>query len=80
MYSFWNTKDKRTEIVSLSLFDGAVGSHHLNPWKRPTWSDTRSSYEPKLPIVLQRSFIFPTRMKVRASDAISMPLHFCTHV
>jgi hypothetical protein len=63
VYSYWNSKEKRTELVSLSLFDGAVGSHSLNLWKRPHWSDTRSSYESKLPIVLQRSFVYPMRIK-----------------
>lgn len=62
VYSYWNLKEKRTEMVSLSLFDGAVGMHSLNPWKRPTWSTTRSSFDPKAPFVLQKSFIYPTKI------------------
>lgn len=54
-----------TQLVSLFLFDGAIGSHELNLWKRPFWTTTRSSYEPKLPIVLQRAFLLPTRVRVR---------------
>lgn len=63
MYSFWNAKDKRTEMVSLSLFDGAVGANNLNPWKRPSWSESRSSFDPRAPFVLQKSFIFPTKVE-----------------
>ncbi|DAZ96461.1 TPA: hypothetical protein N0F65_006507 [Lagenidium giganteum] len=63
VYSFWNTKDKRTEMVSLALYEGAVGTHNLNPWKRPSWSDVRSSYDPRPPFVLQKSFIYPTRVR-----------------
>ncbi|RLN13818.1 hypothetical protein BBJ28_00017269, partial [Nothophytophthora sp. Chile5] len=62
VYSFWNAKEKRTELVSLSLFDGAVGMHSLNPWKRPAWTDSRSSYDSKAPFVLQKSFIYPTKI------------------
>ncbi|POM70688.1 Endoplasmic reticulum protein, partial [Phytophthora palmivora] len=51
-----------TEMVSLSLFDGAVGMHSLNPWKRPSWTSTRSSFDSKAPFVLQKSFIYPTKI------------------
>ncbi|GMF19716.1 unnamed protein product [Phytophthora lilii] len=64
VYSYWNAKEKRTELVSLSLFDGAVGMHSLNPWKRPSWTDTRSSFDSKAPFVLQKSFIYPTKITV----------------
>ncbi|CEG39486.1 er membrane protein complex subunit partial [Plasmopara halstedii] len=62
VYSFWNIKEKRTEMVSLSLFEGAVGMHSLNPWKRPSWPSSRSSFDPKAPFVLQKSFIYPTKI------------------
>ncbi|CAI5747328.1 unnamed protein product [Peronospora destructor] len=62
VYSYWNYKEKRTELVSLSLFDGAVGMHSLNLWKRPSWTSTRSSFDPKAPFVLQKSFIYPTKI------------------
>eukprot|EP00644_Phytophthora_capsici_P001787 jgi/Phyca11/526931/estExt2_fgenesh1_pm.C_PHYCAscaffold_140064 len=62
VYSFWNSKEKRTELVSLSLFDGAVGMHSLNLWKRPSWTPTRSSFDSKAPFVLQKSFIYPTKI------------------
>jgi outer membrane protein assembly factor BamB len=67
VYSYWNSKEKRTEMVSLSLFDGAVGMHSLNPWKRPSWSPSRSSFDSKAPFVLQKSFIYPTKITVRTS-------------
>ncbi|GLD92016.1 hypothetical protein PINS_up000549 [Pythium insidiosum] len=63
VYSFWNSKEKRTELVSLSLFDGAIGTHGLNLWKRPSWNEFRSSYDPRAPFVLQRSFIYPARIQ-----------------
>ncbi|KAE8994029.1 hypothetical protein PR003_g20627 [Phytophthora rubi] len=62
VYSVWNSKEKRTEMVSLSLFDGAVGMHSLNPWKRPSWTSSRSSFDSKAPFVLQKSFIYPTKI------------------
>ncbi|RMX69679.1 hypothetical protein KXD40_006786 [Peronospora effusa] len=62
VYSYWNYKEKRTEMVSLSLFDGAMGMHSLNLWKRPSWTSTRSSFDPKAPFVLQKSFIYPTKI------------------
>ncbi|KAG2767656.1 hypothetical protein PC129_g16298 [Phytophthora cactorum] len=62
VYSYWNFKEKRTEMVSLSLFDGAVGMHSLNPWKRPSWTSSRSSFDSKAPFVLQKSFIYPTKI------------------
>ncbi|CCI49518.1 unnamed protein product [Albugo candida] len=63
VYTFWNASKKMTQLVSLFLFDGAIGSHELNLWKRPFWTTTRSSHEPKLPIVLQRAFLLPTRVR-----------------
>ncbi|GMF60640.1 unnamed protein product [Phytophthora fragariaefolia] len=66
VYSFWNSKEKRTEMVSLSLFDGAVGMYSLNPWKRPSWTSSRSSFDSKAPFVLQKSFIYPTKITVSA--------------
>ncbi|KAI9907941.1 hypothetical protein PsorP6_003227 [Peronosclerospora sorghi] len=63
VYSYWNARDKRTEMVSLALFEGAVGTYALNPWKRPfAWPLTRSSFDPKAPIVLAKSFIYPTKI------------------
>ena len=54
-----------TQVASVLFFDGAIGSHELDPWKRPLWTETRSSYDSKLPIVLQRAFLFPARIAVR---------------
>ncbi|TMW65798.1 hypothetical protein Poli38472_008440 [Pythium oligandrum] len=62
VYTYWNSKDKRTELVSLSLYDGAVGTHSLNLWKRPSWNEVRSSYDPRAPFVLQKSFVFPAKI------------------
>ncbi|CAI5730027.1 unnamed protein product [Hyaloperonospora brassicae] len=62
VYSYWNVEEKRSEMVSLSLFDGAVGMHSLNPWKRPSWTSTWSSFDPRAPFILQKSFIYPTKI------------------
>nr|CCA25944.1 conserved hypothetical protein [Albugo laibachii Nc14] len=62
VYAFWNAERKMTQVASVLFFDGAIGSHELNPWKRPLWTETRSSYDSKLPIVLQRAFLFPARI------------------
>ncbi|TDH71102.1 hypothetical protein CCR75_003513 [Bremia lactucae] len=62
VYSYWNVLTKRTEMVSLALFDGAIGMHSLNPWKRPSWTPSRSSFDATAPFVLQKSFIYPTKI------------------
>lgn len=67
VYSFWNTKEKRTEIVQMLLYEGAVGKHQLNPWRRPAWNDWRSSFDPRPPFVLQKSFVYPSRIRTLAS-------------
>ncbi|CAK4661838.1 hypothetical protein LEN26_005748 [Aphanomyces euteiches] len=59
VYSFWSTKSKRTELVSLTLVEGGVPANGLNPWKQPYWANAKTSFDPKLPIVLQKSFIYP---------------------
>ncbi|OQR81307.1 hypothetical protein THRCLA_11841, partial [Thraustotheca clavata] len=60
VYSFYSLKNKRTELVSLALFERAIGARDLNPWVRPSWSDFKSSFDPKAPYVLQKSFIYPS--------------------
>ncbi|RHY78565.1 hypothetical protein DYB30_000035 [Aphanomyces astaci] len=59
VYSYWNTKSKRTELVSLTLVEGGVPANGLNPWKQPRWASAKSSFEPKLPVVLQKTFVYP---------------------
>ncbi|RHY35446.1 hypothetical protein DYB32_000109 [Aphanomyces invadans] len=64
VYSFWSTKSKRTELVSLTLVEGGVPATGLNPWQQPSWASEKSSFEPKLPVVLQKSFIYPASISV----------------
>ncbi|KDO31298.1 hypothetical protein SPRG_03914 [Saprolegnia parasitica CBS 223.65] len=60
VYTFWSLKTKRTELVSVALFERAIGARDLNPWVRPVWADSKSSFDAKAPYVLQKSFIFPS--------------------
>ncbi|OQR94099.1 hypothetical protein ACHHYP_01814 [Achlya hypogyna] len=60
VYTYWSRKAKRTELVSVALFERAIGARDLNPWVRPAWADSKSSFDAKAPYVLQKSFIFPS--------------------
>lgn len=72
MYTYWNEKYQRSEMGSIALYDGALGSRALNLWKRPTWNPQWSSFSTKLPIVLQKNFIFPTHVHVGLVRCMSL--------
>ncbi|CAM9391171.1 unnamed protein product [Chrysoparadoxa australica] len=59
VYSFWNHKSGRTEMSSLSLYEGMVAKYGLNPFNKPTWSPKFSSFESQPPITLQKTYVFP---------------------
>lgn len=54
-------------MASLAFYDGSVHSHGLNLFKRPKYDTCQSSFAKQDPIVLQKSFIFPTGIKAMAS-------------
>ena len=64
LYSFWNMNEMRTELVSMVLYEGAIARTGLHLWKRPTWVTSMSSFTATAPIILQKSFIFPTPVQV----------------
>mmetsp|Transcript_41948 Transcript_41948/g.84760 ORF Transcript_41948/g.84760 Transcript_41948/m.84760 type:complete len:995 (+) Transcript_41948:1441-4425(+) len=59
VYSYWNTKAKRSEVGVLSLYEGMVGPYDLNPLKVPLQTLEFSSLSAKGPVVMQRTFVFP---------------------
>ncbi|CAM9803288.1 unnamed protein product, partial [Discosporangium mesarthrocarpum] len=59
VYTYWSAKAHRTEMSSLSFYDGMIDKYGLSPFNRPEWKETFSSFESRSPIVLQKTFIFP---------------------
>merc|ERR1711871_789878 len=67
--SYWNRAAQRTEIWSLSLYEGEVDPDGLNPWSTipdavpqdqdGSVSRSFSSFAAQDPVALQKSFIFP---------------------
>jgi len=45
VYTFWSRANKRTEISSITLYEGAMGKFDLNPWKYKTNGTTFSSMD-----------------------------------
>jgi hypothetical protein len=75
VYTYWNSKAKRTELGSMVLYEGFVDKYGLSPWTRPEIADEFSSHAAPTPIVLHKTFVFPTAVRAMAS---SMTLHGIT--
>lgn len=64
--TFWNSRSRRPEIASASMYEGAIGTYDLAPWKLRTaksLSPNISSYTSLLPVVRHRTFILPVTVK-----------------
>eukprot|EP00903_Cladosiphon_okamuranus_P020118 g18474.t1 len=59
VYSYWSAISHRTEMSTLSLYEGMIDKYGLSPFNRPEWKEEFSSFESRVPIVLQKTFIFP---------------------
>ncbi|CAM9409723.1 unnamed protein product [Laminaria digitata] len=59
VYSYWSAANRRTEVSTLSLYEGMIDKYGLSPFNRPEWKEDFSSFESRVPIVLQKTFIFP---------------------
>ncbi|CAB1113817.1 unnamed protein product [Ectocarpus sp. CCAP 1310/34] len=59
VYSYWSAASHRTEMSTLSLYEGMIDKYGLSPFNRPEWKEEFSSFESRVPIVLQKTFIFP---------------------
>jgi hypothetical protein len=68
VYSYWNQKARRSEMGSICLYEQAVEKYGLNPWTRPDFASTFSSYAAPTPVVHHRSFIFPLAVKALATS------------
>lgn len=74
--SYWNQGAQRTEIWSLSLYEGEVDPDALNPWSSLPDAVTQdengvagtfSSFASNDPVALQKSFIFPQGISALAT-------------
>ena len=64
--TFWNTRARRPELASASMYEGAIGTYDLAPWKLRTaqsLSPNISSYTSFIPVVRHRTFILPVTIK-----------------
>lgn len=68
VYSYWNQKARRSEMGSVCLYEQAVEKYGLNPWTKPDFTDTFSSFASPTPVVHHRSFIFPLAVKALATS------------
>jgi len=68
VYSYWNQKARRSEMGSVALYEQAVEKYGLNPWTRPEFPSSFSSYSSTSPVVHHKSFIFPMAVKALATS------------
>ena len=59
IYTYWNTKAKRTEVGSFSVYEDSVGKFELSPLKPPPARPPFTSYAPTDPIILHKMFVMP---------------------
>ena len=69
VYTLWNSKAKRTELGSMVLYEGFVDKYGLSPWTRPEVTEEFSSHAAAAPIVLHKTFVFPTGVKALSTTA-----------
>jgi len=71
VYSYWNTKAKRTEMAAVTLYEGSVDKKDLNLWSTPDCAPgcleaTRSSFamtHGARPIALRQTFVYPAGIR-----------------
>lgn len=56
VYSYWNSKAKRTEVGSLTLHEGMFDRYGLSPFKVPEQEATFAARSAPSPVVLYRTF------------------------
>lgn len=56
VYSYWNSKAKRTEVGSLTLHEGMFDRYGLSPFKVPEQESTFVARSAPSPVVLYRTF------------------------
>lgn len=57
--SYWNSKSKRTELLSMALYEGLVDKFGLGPMAKPKPNVPFSSFSSNPPIVMHKTFILP---------------------
>ena len=71
--TYYNVEGRRTEISSISMYEGEIEPDELNPWSKTplTLQDDHhndvgtlfSSFTAQDPVVLQKTFVFPSGIK-----------------
>jgi len=69
VYSFWEAKAHRTQIGALSLYEGFIDKHGLNPFTRPEQETHSSAFAAHPPIILQKTFVFPHAVRALGTTA-----------
>lgn len=69
--SYWNNKAKRTEISSISLYEGMIDKHSLGPYGFSNGKHSRhteqakevfSSFSHDVPIAMQKTYVMPRKV------------------
>ncbi|KAG5182672.1 hypothetical protein JKP88DRAFT_348676 [Tribonema minus] len=65
----WSVHARRTEVLSLSLYEGMIGRYGLGPTRQPQRAAHFSSFDAPPPVVLHRAYTLP-----HAVTALGLPL------
>ncbi len=69
--AYWNNKAKRTEISSISLYEGMIDKHSLGPYGFSNGKHSRhmeqakeafSSFSHEIPIAMQKTYVMPRKV------------------
>merc|ERR1711871_168925 len=62
--TYWNVKSKRTELLSMMLYEGMINKHGLGPMAKQEQPDVPfSSFNFIPPIVIQKTYILPLAVR-----------------
>jgi len=67
VYSFWDGKAHRTQMGAVSLYEGFIDKHGLNPFNQPEQEKNFSAFAAHPPIILQKTYIFPHSIRALAT-------------
>ncbi|CAM9180241.1 unnamed protein product [Phaeothamnion confervicola] len=59
VYTYWNARARRTEVGSVSLFEGVIERRALNPLSKPEYKENFSAFEAHAPVTVHRTYTFP---------------------
>lgn len=62
--SYWHCKAKRTELLSVAMYEGMIDKYGLGPLSRPYTFKATSSFTAPPPIAMEKTFILPKGVRV----------------